>query len=165
MSWRILLIALGAVAGYVLARWLPGPPEKTSFWRDPVVLAVVGAVAAFLLVNGGTLFGRVAWADTVAQVASKGDLERVLAEAGENPIVVDFFATWCMPCKATAPNVNALAKEGVRVAVVDVDKAAALAQEYNVSAIPTLLVFRNGEIVRRAQGYHSLEGLRGLLRE
>jgi thioredoxin 1 len=165
MSWRIVVVVLGGVAGYMLARWLPGTADKTSFWRDPVVLAVGGAVAAFLLINGGMLFGRVAWADTVAQVATKDELDRVLSEAEGNAVVVDFFATWCMPCKATAPNVNALAKEGVRVAVVDVDKASALAQQYEVSVIPTLLVIRNGEVVRRTQGYHSLAGLRALLQE
>lgn len=62
------------------------------------------------------------------------------------PVLVDFFATWCGPCKLVMGHLSALTDErsDVKVVKVDVDKAPTLAQQYNVMAIPTLLLFQNG---------------------
>ncbi|MCC6486475.1 MAG: thioredoxin family protein, partial [Candidatus Hydrogenedentes bacterium] len=87
----------------------------------------------------------------------------LVAAAGEKPLLVDFYSPSCMPCRATAPALNTLAAEGHRVAVVNVDEAHKLAWEYEVSAIPALLVFRDGKVAKRAQGYHTAEGLRALI--
>ena len=66
------------------------------------------------------------------------------------PVVVDFWATWCGPCKMISPIVDQVAKEvaGVaKVGKVNVDEASALATRYNIRSIPTLLFFKNGEVV------------------
>lgn len=66
------------------------------------------------------------------------------------PVLVDFWAEWCGPCRAIAPIVEELSGElqgKMKVAKVDVDQAQDLAAEYDVRSIPTLLVFKNGKVV------------------
>ncbi|MDO9155038.1 MAG: thioredoxin [Paludibacter sp.] len=74
---------------------------------------------------------------------------------GDKPVLVDFFATWCGPCKTMSPIVDAIGKEmmgKVRVLKVDVDKNQAVASAYQVQAVPTFLIFKNGKVVWKKAG-------------
>ena len=71
------------------------------------------------------------------------------------PVLVDFYATWCGPCKVMGPVIEELGKElegKARVLKVDVDKNQAVAGQYKVQAVPTLIIFKNGQIVWRNSG-------------
>ncbi|KAF7282754.1 thioredoxin, mitochondrial-like [Rhynchophorus ferrugineus] len=76
-------------------------------------------------------------------------------ENSKEPVIVDFFATWCGPCKALEPrleNVIAQRKGDISVAKVDIDDLGELAAKYEVSTIPALVVFQNGKVKERLVG-------------
>ncbi len=85
---------------------------------------------------------------------------------GDTPVLVDFWAGWCAPCKMIAPVLDELAAEyagRVRIAKVDVDQNTATAQRFNIQSIPTLLVIKNGEVVDKVMGVQPKEALSQLL--
>jgi len=74
---------------------------------------------------------------------------------GDKPVLVDFFATWCEPCKAMSPVIESVGKElqgQVRVLKIDVDKNPVIAARYQVQSVPTFFIFRKGEVVWRNAG-------------
>ncbi len=84
----------------------------------------------------------------------------------EVPVLVDFFATWCSPCKMMSPVVEELAKEmegKAKVYKVDTDEEQNLAIKYGIMSIPTFIVFKNGEPVNKAVGMRDKEELVNLL--
>ena len=81
----------------------------------------------------------------------------------EKPVLIDFWATWCGPCMRQGPIVEALAEEGYAVGKVDVDQNMALAQQFRVGSIPTLILFKDGAEAQRFVGLTSKEELKSAL--
>ena len=84
------------------------------------------------------------------------------------PTLVDFFATWCGPCKMVHPILEQLKDklgDSVTIVKIDVDKNQALAQEYRVMSVPTLIIFKDGEVKWRAAGVHTAADLEEKLKE
>ena len=85
---------------------------------------------------------------------------------GNQLTLVDFFATWCGPCKQMHPwleQLKASEGENLRIIKLDVDKNEALASAYRIQSVPTLMLFRNGELLWRQSGAMSLADLKALL--
>ena len=82
------------------------------------------------------------------------------------PVLIDFWATWCGPCQMQGPVVDEAADEfagKLKVGTINVDEEGSLAQKYSVMSIPTLILFENGEIIKKEMGYHSLEEIKTML--
>ena len=97
---------------------------------------------------------------SVTHVTEKNFVEEVL-QSGQ-PVVVDFYAPWCMPCKMISPVLEQLAREfrgGVKVVKVNVDEAQDLTAKYSVDSVPTLLFFRNGVVEDQLVGAPSADVL------
>jgi thioredoxin 1 len=81
----------------------------------------------------------------------------------ETPVFVDFWATWCPPCKIVGPIVEEIAEEmegKVKVCKVNVDENQQTAQSYGIKAIPTLMLFKNGSAVKTLVGAHPKEEIK-----
>ena len=97
----------------------------------------------------------------VTDITSKEEFDQIV-ETTSCPIVVDLWATWCMPCKMQAPVLYEFKKEmgdKIMVAKVDVDQNPGLASKYGVFSIPTLMVFKGGEQKEKSVGLSSKANL------
>jgi len=97
--------------------------------------------------------------------ATDGSFDSLVLESKE-PVLVDFWATWCGPCRAVAPVLDELAAEfagRVRVVKVDVDRCPGTAEAYNIRSIPTLALFSNGEVADVLVGAQGKDRLRKVM--
>jgi thioredoxin 1 len=85
---------------------------------------------------------------------SDADFDKEVLQSSE-PVVVDFFAEWCGPCKAMAPALEQVATElkgKVKVVKIDVDQNPNITQKYRIQAMPTLMVFKDGKLAEQRVG-------------
>ena len=76
-------------------------------------------------------------------------------------VLVDFFATWCGPCKMLGPVLEELSeeRESVKIVKIDVDECSSIARSFGIMSVPTLVLFKNGEELKRMTGYTSKDVL------
>ncbi|KZS40186.1 thioredoxin [Aquimarina aggregata] len=93
----------------------------------------------------------------------KGNFNTIINN--KKPVLVDFFAEWCGPCKAQAPVLKDLAKEidAIRIIKVDIDKNPQIAQKFNVKSVPTLMLFKSGSTLWKQSGVLGLAQLKSII--
>lgn len=95
-----------------------------------------------------------------------GTFEELIAS--ETPILIDFFAEWCGPCKVLSPTLQQLAQDegdNIKIVKIDVDKNPKLASKYKVSGVPTLMLFKKSELKWRQSGVLSLPQLKSVVQK
>jgi len=150
---------LGAVLGY-FGQCSSGACPLTANWkRGAVYGAVLGLVFHFAL---GNSYQPPKYVKAIAEAEFDAEVMR----AGR-PVVVDFFATWCGPCKTLSPRLDKLAGEfgnQIKFVSVNVDQSPALAAKFQVEGIPTLLFFGpDGMVADKSVGLLSVDALRAKL--
>lgn len=132
---------------------------KSNFGRLAIcglLLFGMASVAAFNAQSAPT-----ALVVEIKHVTAKDFKQEV--EDSKVPVIVDFYATWCGPCKMLAPHLQALAAEyggKVKIVKVDGDVSADLRARFGIDSYPTLLTFKNGKQVEKLPGYRGLDALR-----
>lgn len=144
---------LGAALGYTGQCSSGTCPLISTWWRGALYGAALGLLFGFTSARGRT--SAIDPSATNVKHIAEGEFEAEVA-AAPTPVLVDFYAPWCGPCKSLAPALDDLAGQftpRVKFVKINVDEAPALAQRFGIGSIPTLLFFKNGRVV------DSLEGL------
>ena len=100
----------------------------------------------------------------MVQTVTTANFEEIVKN--NETVLLDFWATWCGPCQMQGPIIDALAekRQDVVVGKVNVDEEISLAQQFGVMSIPTLIIFKNGEIVQKAVGLQDEASVEQLLK-
>ncbi|MDO9510340.1 MAG: thioredoxin [Bacteroidales bacterium] len=96
----------------------------------------------------------------------KDNITRIIQ--GDTPVLIDFYATWCSPCRMMSPILEQLKKnmgESIRILKIDVDKNPEMAQKYGIRGVPSLLVFKNGQVRWSGSGVMQADKLAGIIRQ
>ncbi len=128
----------------------------------PIAIAITTIVLALVLI-GCTGSGPVVTEVTVPTVGSADFQTKVLK--AEQPVIVDFYADWCGPCKMQDPHLSKLSREfadQVQTYKLDIAAAGDIAEQYGIRSIPTLIVFKDGRAMSPNVGYHNESEMRTL---
>jgi len=98
------------------------------------------------------------------QITEKNFKQEVLES--DKPVLIDFWASWCAPCRMLSPVIDEIAEEKgeeIKVCKINVDEEPSLAQKYNVMSIPTLIVIKNGKVINVSVGVKSKQSIEKMI--
>lgn len=141
-------------------------PLTANPWRGAFFGAFIGAMMAFMTATNGCP-GRNSTADdaNIVHLKTRAEFQAQVLEA-DKPVLVDFYADWCDPCKRVAPIISQLVGEyegRAEFRKVDGDQAGQLMKEYGVNAYPTVLIFNGGKVVKKIVGAQNISVYRATL--
>jgi thioredoxin 1 len=133
---------------------------NTQFDRSKILLVFAGAVLLVLLITY-TVFREGTTSKHALPQVTANEFESSVLKM-DKPVLVDFYAEWCGPCKKMEPVLAEFAQENpdIQVVQVNVDDNADLARSYEITAVPTLLLFHKGEMIGESRGVLSKGGLK-----
>ena len=138
---------LGTLMGYYGQCSSGTCPLTSTWWRGAIYGGVLGLL--FAISSGGPSVNEMNQSTQNVKHVAEAEFDATLAKSTV-PVLVDFYAPWCGPCKALAPELDKQAEAfNGRIAFlkVNVDEAAELSRKFNISGVPTLLFFRDGKVV------------------
>ena len=154
---------LGALLGYFGKCSSGACPLTANPWRGSIYGALLGGL--FYYVSGGSSPASMNKSTTNVKRIGENQFDAEVVQSA-SPVVVDFYATWCGPCKILSPRLDELARSSsqrIKFVKINVDEAPALAQRFDIQGIPTLLFFKNGKVVDRIVGLLEVEDLKARL--
>ena len=138
---------LGAALGY-FGKCSSGTCPLTSTWRRGAIYGAVLGLVFYFLSGSGSSTSMNESTPNVKRI-NESQFEAEVTQAAP-PVVVDFYATWCGPCKMLSPMLDELAgtlTNKIKFVKINVDEAPALSQRFDIQGIPTLLFFKHGKVV------------------
>jgi thioredoxin 1 len=151
---------IGAALGYFGKCSSGTCPLTSTWWRGALYGAVLGCL--FYFISGGGRAASMNKSTANIKLIKEGEFDAEVVQSSL-PVVVDFYATWCGPCKLLAPMLDELAgplANQVKFVKINVDEAPSLSQRFDIQAIPTLIFFKNGKVVDRLIGLPSKDTLK-----
>ncbi len=165
----LVTVAIGAGIGAAIGHLSKCTPDRcvltATWWRGAMFGALLGALiySTSAQTGSGALNESSRTVTRITQAQFQAEVEKATS-----PVVVDFYATWCGPCRMLSPRLDKLAGEfsgKIKFVKVNVDEAQELAERFEVHGIPTLLFFKNGQLEGRVTGLLPEEELRSRLNE
>jgi thioredoxin 1 len=135
-------------------------PTIMIFKENRIVYKAVGVQNTTVLKNALGDLGVDISMPNIEKSEPKSSFDQAIA--GSTPVLVDFYATWCKPCQIQAPIIDELERElggQIKVIKVDVDRELELSQRYGIQSIPTIMIFKENQIVFKALGVQNKETL------
>jgi thioredoxin 1 len=158
--WLLAGGGIGAALGYFGKCSSGTCPLTSTWWRGAIYGAVLGCL--FYFISGGSTPASMNKSTANVKLIKEGEFDGEVIQS-PSPVVADFYATWCGPCKILSPRLDKLAgsfTNGIKFVKINVDEAPALSQRFDIQGIPTLLFFKNGKVVNRIVGLPATDDLK-----
>ena len=151
---------LGAALGYFGKCSSGTCPLTSTWWRGAIYGAVLGGL--FYFISGGSTPATMNQSTANVKLIREGEFDAEVVQSSL-PVVADFYATWCGPCKRLSPMLDKLAGPltgKIKFVKINVDEAPGLSRRFDIQAIPTLIFFKHGKVADKLIGLPSKNALK-----